>query len=206
MDIANLFQFRARVVRSLSLLLLAATAAITAAAMPHPHEVPQPADAPQHLLALIEIPSGSAIKYEVHASGHVLVDRFLQTPVQYPANYGSLPSLFAADGDPLDVLVLTRTPVAPGVLIRVRPIGMLRMFDDDEADHKVIAVPTTRVDPRYADILDVADLSEAERLEIETFFRIYKTLPLGGNDVTTDGFASAAEARRALEVLLRPPK
>jgi inorganic pyrophosphatase len=183
-------------------LVVCAVSVLTGAGLPHPYEIAQPADAPQRLLAIVEIPAGSDIKYEVHASGHVLVDRFLQTPVAYPANYGSLPSVRAADGDPVDVLVITRTPVAPGVLIHVRPVGALRMFDDGEADHKVVAVPTNRVDPRYAAIRDIMDLSEAERRAIETFFQIYKILPSGSDEVTTDGFMNADEVRALLQALL----
>lgn len=177
-----------------------------AAALPHPYRILQPEDAPQRLLAVIEIPSGSAIKYEIHPeTGHVFVDRFLSMPVHYPTNYGSLPSLMAVDGDPLDVLVLSRIPIAPGALIEVRPIGLLRMKDGGEADDKFIAVPTTDVDPHYRDIADVSDLSEHERLEIEYFFAVYKQLPKGGKTVVLDGFDGADIALERLEAVLDAP-
>lgn len=138
----------------------------------------QPAGAPDELLALVEIPAGSAAKYEIHApSGRMQVDRFLAAPVAYPVNYGILPCTLAGDGDHLDVLVLTRFPVAPGALIRVRPVAVLRMLDRGEGDHKLLAVPVADVDTTWHDVQSHADLPAAEIERIETFFRIYKTLP-----------------------------
>ncbi len=138
----------------------------------------QPADAPRELLALIEIPAGTSIKYELHEeSGRMEVDRFLSMPVAYPANYGILPCTLAEDGDALDVLVLTREPVAPGSLIRVRPVGLLRMLDRGEEDHKLLAVPVEGVDPGFARVLELDDLAREELDRIEAFFRVYKDLP-----------------------------
>lgn len=138
----------------------------------------QPAEAPHELLALIEIPAGASIKYELHEqSGRMEVDRFLSMPVAYPANYGVLPCTLAADGDALDVLVMTREPVAPGTLIRVRPVGLLRMLDRGEEDHKLLAVPVDGVDPGFARVRELDDLPRQELDRIEAFFRVYKNLP-----------------------------
>lgn len=176
-----------------------------ATAVAHPFHLAQPADAPERLLALIEIPAGSSIKYEIDAeSGHIVVNRFISMPVHYPANYGSLPSIMAADGDLMDVLVITHSPVAPGALIEVRPIGVLRMQDGEEVDDKFVAVPTTDVDPRFASIHDVSDLAESVRLEIEAFFKVYKDLPPGKKKVITDGFGNHEEAKRLLRATLGP--
>ena len=142
----------------------------------------------------MEIPAGSAIKYEVDADGRLFVDRFLSMPVAYPANYGSMPRTLAGDGDPLDALVLTRAPLHPGVLLRFRPVGVLRMTDRGEADEKIIGVPTDNVDPAYAAIRDIGDLPQAERERIEAFFRVYKDLPAGGNGVRLHGYGDADEA------------
>jgi inorganic pyrophosphatase len=138
----------------------------------------QPAGAPDELLALVEIPAGSAAKYELHApSGRMQVDRFLATPVAYPVNYGILPCTLAGDGDQLDVLVLTRFPVAPGALVRVRPVGVLRMIDGGDDDPKLLAVPVDAVDATWSGVREPTDLPAAEIARIETFFRLYKTLP-----------------------------
>ena len=154
----------------------------------------QPASEADGALLLVEIPAGSAIKYEVDADGRLFVDRFLSMPVAYPANYGSMPHTLAGDGDPLDALVLTRAPLHPGVLLRFRPVGVLRMSDRGEADEKIIGVPTDNVDPAYAAIRDIGDLPQAERERIEAFFRVYKDLPAGGNGVRLHGYGDADEA------------
>ena len=154
----------------------------------------QPASEADGALLLVEIPAGSAIKYEVDADGHLFVDRFLSMPVAYPANYGSMPRTLAGDGDPLDALVLTRVPLHPGALVRFRPLGVLRMTDRGEADQKIIGVPTDKVDPAYAAIRDIGDLPQAERERIEAFFRVYKDLPARGSGVRLHGYGDAGEA------------
>ena len=160
----------------------------------HPLLAAQPASEADGASLLVEITAGSAIKYEVDADGHLFVDRFLSMPVAYPANYGSMPHTLAGDGDPLDALVLTRAPLHPGVLLRFRPVGVLRMTDRGEADEKIIGVPTDNVDPAYAAIRDIGDLPQAERERIEAFFRVYKDLPAGGNGVRLHGYGDADEA------------
>lgn len=160
----------------------------------HPLLAAHPASEADGALLLVEIPAGSAIKYEVDADGRLFVDRFLSMPVAYPANYGSMPRTLAGDGDPLDALVLTRAPLHPGVLLRFRPVGVLRMTDRGEADEKIIGVPTDNVDPSYAAIRDIGDLPQAERERIEAFFRVYKDLPAGGNGVRLHGYGDADEA------------
>lgn len=169
----------------------------------HPFLAAQPNNAPEEALLTVEIPARSSTKYEINEDGLVFVDRFQSMPVVYPANYGSMPRTLAGDGDPLDALVLTREPLHPGVLIRFRPIGVLRMTDDGEGDQKIIGVPTDKIDPTYVGIRDLGDLPAIERQRIEAFFRIYKDLPAGRNPVKLDGFGDAAEARALIEASMR---
>ncbi len=82
-------------------------------------------------------------------------------PVAYPANYGSLTQSLAGDGDPLDVVFYTRAPMTPGTLIKLRPIGVLKMIDGGEKDDKIIAVPASKIDPTYDDIMTITDLPKS---------------------------------------------
>lgn len=164
------------------------------AEMQHPFSYPQPEDGGE-FFTVIEIPAGSFTKYEIDADhGYVLVDRFQSMPVTYPANYGSIPSSLAGDGDPLDGLVFTREPIVPGAVIKVRAIGVLHMIDGGEEDSKIIAVPASDIDPTYDEIRSIEDLPEIERQRIEAFFRVYKQLPEGRKLVELNGFGGVNEA------------
>ncbi|GHH56465.1 inorganic diphosphatase [[Pseudomonas] boreopolis] len=184
-------------------LALAAPAALAGDFIRHPFLAAQPKAAPEEANLAVEIPAGSFTKYEINEEGLVYVDRFQSMPVAYPANYGSMPRTLAGDGDPLDALVLTREPLHPGVLIRFRPIGVLRMIDKGERDEKIVGVPTDKVDPTYAGIRDLSDLPKVERDRIEAFFRVYKDLPEGRNPVELRGFGDAAEAKALVAEAMR---
>jgi inorganic pyrophosphatase len=154
----------------------------------NPIDFPQSGD-PTDVQVVIEIPAGSFTKYELDAkTGHIFVDRFQSMPVVYPTNYGSIPSTVGPDGDPLDALVITRQPVYPGALIRVRPIGIMKMIDGGDIDDKIVAVPISKLDPTYDEIKTIDDLSAIERSRIEQFFAVYKRLPDGRKVVEMKGF------------------
>ncbi len=176
-------------------LLLLTGASLASNAVLHPFLAAQPKEAPEEANLAVEIPAGSFTKYEIKEDGLVHVDRFQSMPVAYPANYGSMPRTLAGDNDPLDALVLTREPLYPGVIVRFRPIGYLKMVDKGEHDEKVIGVPTDKIDPTYANIRDLQDLPLIERQRIEAFFRVYKDLPEGRNPVELSGWGNAAEAK-----------
>jgi len=179
-------------------LLLLAGASVASNAVLHPFLAAQPKEAPEEANLAVEIPAGSFTKYEIKDDGLVHVDRFQSMPVAYPANYGSMPRTLAGDNDPLDALVLTREPLHPGVIVRFRPIGYLKMVDKGEHDEKVIGVPTDKIDPTYANIRDLQDLPPIERQRIEAFFRVYKDLPEGRNPVELSGWGNAAEAKAVI--------
>ena len=144
--------------------------------------------------AVIEIPKGSKVKYEVdHETGRLALDRVLFTAMGYPTNYGFFDETLGLDGDPVDVLVLLDYPLFPGVGVSVRPVGVFNMTDDGGSDAKVIAVPAG--DPRWDHIQDVLDIPEYTRKEIEHFFEHYKDLE-PNKWVKTEGWGDAAEANQ----------
>ena len=127
---------------------------------------------------VVEIPQGHRNKYEMdHETGRIRLDRMLFTSTRYPADYGFIEHTLAADGDPLDALVVLEEPTFPGCLIRCRAIGMFRMRDEKGADDKVLCVAAT--DPRMAHLRDISDVPEFDRLEIQHFFEVYKALEPG---------------------------
>lgn len=144
--------------------------------------------------AVIEIPRGSRVKYEVdHGTGRVFLDRILFTTFGYPTNYGFFENTLGEDGDPLDVLLLLDAELAPGIIASVRPVGVLKMSDEAGGDDKVIAV--LGKDPRWNQIQDVDDIPEFTKNEIAHFFERYKDLE-PGKWVKVDQWADAAEAER----------
>ncbi len=180
-------------------MILAATSVARADGFTHPFAFPQPEDTSE-FFTVIEIPAGSFTKYEIdEKTGFVVVDRFQSMPVVYPANYGSIPSSLAGDGDPLDGLVFSREPIVPGAAIKVRAIGILNMIDGGEEDHKIIAVPASDIDPTYDAIQNITDLPEIERQRIEAFFRVYKQLPEGRKVVELNGFSGVNEAKAMVD-------
>lgn len=136
--------------------------------------------APDVVLAVIEIPENSGVKYELDKeTGLMMADRFLHGANIFPFNYGFVAGTHADDGDPLDVIVLSSASMAPATGIHVRPVGMLEMEDEAGMDTKIIAVPVEKVDPFYAHVKDVTDIDEPTRLKIKHFFDTYKTLEKG---------------------------
>jgi inorganic pyrophosphatase len=165
--------------------------------MQHPwHSVELGAQAPEVVNAVIEIPKGSKIKYELDKkSGLIKVDRVLFSSVHYPANYGFVPQTYCEDRDPLDVLVLGQEPVAPLSIMRARIIGVMRMQDQGEADDKLIAVHAD--DPEYAHYTTMKELAPHRMTEVRRFFEDYKALE--HKKVVVEEFFDRAEALRILK-------
>ena len=135
---------------------------------------------PEELYVVIEVPRGSQNKYELDKeSGAFFLDRVLFTSMHYPFDYGFVPKTLCEDGDPLDCLVLTTWPLMPGIVVRVRPIGLLIMEDEKGQDEKLLAVPVEKIDPRFAHIQDIKDLPKSILDEIKHFFEHYKELEPG---------------------------
>jgi inorganic pyrophosphatase len=160
------------------------------------NKVPSGRNLPDDFNVIIEIPmNADPIKYEVDKeSGAIFVDRFMGTAMHYPCNYGYIPNTISGDGDPVDVLVVTPFALIPGVVVRCRPIGILKMTDDGGEDAKVLAVPVDKVLSIYSHWQKPEDMNELLLRQIQHFFEHYKDLEKG-KWVKIDGWYGADAAR-----------
>jgi inorganic pyrophosphatase len=156
-------------------------------------------DPPHDVNVLIEIPQGGVpVKYELDkASGALRVDRFLNTAMFYPGNYGFIPHTLSGDGDPVDVIVVVPSPVVPGAIVRVRPVGALLMKDEAGDDEKIIAVPVDKLHPFYEGVKSYRDLPSTLTDQIAHFFQHYKDLEKG-KWVTIVKWVDEAKAERMI--------
>lgn len=161
--------------------------------------IPIGVNPPEDVNVIIEVPHGGhPVKYEMDkASGAMFVDRFIHTAMQYPANYGFIPHTLSDDGDPVDVLVVSRIPVVPGAVVRARPIGVLIMYDEAGQDEKIIAVPVEKLNPYYKNTLNYTDLPEVYVQRVAHFFEHYKDLEKD-KWVRIERWGDAAEARQII--------
>ncbi|MFZ1075431.1 MAG: inorganic diphosphatase [Minisyncoccia bacterium] len=150
----------------------------------------------EEMNVIIEIPKGSHNKYEIDKkTGVIKLDRVLHSAQDYPFDYGFVPQTHWDDGDALDVVVLTTYPLAPGILVEARPIGIMHMIDSGEPDEKVIAVAVG--DPRYAHVQDIKDANPHLLKEIAHFFATYKQIQK--KEVAVGEFEGRAEAEAAFD-------
>ena len=156
-------------------------------------------DVPNDVNVIIEIPmNADPVKYEVDKeTGAMFVDRFMSTAMHYPCNYGYVPRTLSGDGDPVDVLVLSPYALITGVVVRCRPVGMLRMKDEAGDDTKVLAVPIDKLTSQYRGIRSPRDLPETRLAAITHFFQHYKDLERG-KWVKVRGWVGAAAAKKEI--------
>ncbi|MDH5571673.1 MAG: inorganic diphosphatase [Gammaproteobacteria bacterium] len=156
-------------------------------------------DIPRDINVIIEIPSHSdPVKYEVDKdTGAMFVDRFMNTAMHYPCNYGYIPHTLSDDGDPVDVLVVTPIPLISGSVIRCRPIGMLKMSDEAGEDAKLLAVPIDKLCKLYTDVKSTEDMPKLLLNQIAHFFEHYKDLE-DGKWVKVEGWADSSAAHQEI--------
>jgi inorganic pyrophosphatase len=145
---------------------------------------------------VVEIPKGCRNKYEADEDGTIWLDRMLFTSTSYPEDYGYVPGTLAADGDPLDALVLLAEPTFPGCHVRARPVGMFLMRDEEGVDAKILCVVAG--DPRQAEVRELDHVAGHELAEIAHFFAIYKELEPGKHTEIV-GWRDRREAEAAIE-------
>lgn len=159
------------------------------------HDVAIGPDAPETFQAVIEIPVGGKVKYELDKdTGLLRVDRVLYSSVVYPANYGFIPQTLGEDHDPLDVLVLMQEPVVPLSILHARPIGMMTMLDQGEHDEKIVCVSLD--DPAYSAYRNINELAEHRMREVRRFFEDYKKLE--EKEVLVRDFFGPQEAKQII--------
>ena len=155
--------------------------------------------APEIVNVIIEIRRGERNKYEMDkTTGYLTLDRVNATMLGYPADYGYVPGTLCDDGDPLDALLLIDESVPHGVLVRCRPVGVLRMVDAGEGDEKLIVVPADDITKDH--IRDLADLGPEFPRIIEHFYSHYKDWKNGwkGSEVSFNGWGDAAAAKQVI--------
>lgn len=163
------------------------------------NNVPSGKNLPDDFNVVIEIPMhGEPVKYEVDKeSGAIFVDRFMNTAMHYPCNYGYIPHTLCGDGDPADVLVVTPIPLLTGVVVRCRPLGVLKMTDEGGQDAKLLAVPVDKLCTLYREVKDYKDLPEITIKQISHFFQHYKDLE-PNKWVKIDGWFGLEDAREEI--------
>lgn len=156
------------------------------------HDIP--AGTADEMNVIIEIPKNSKNKYEIDKdTGIIALDRVMHSAQDYPFDYGFVPQTLFDDGDALDVVLLTTYPLAPGILVKARPVAIMEMVDGGERDDKVIAVPVD--DPRFDEVHDLADLNKHFIKEATHFFETYKKVQ--NKEVQIGQWLGAADAKAA---------
>jgi inorganic pyrophosphatase len=163
------------------------------------HDIP--AGTAEEMNVIIEIPKFSKNKYEIDKeTGIIALDRVMHTAQDYPFDYGFVPQTLFDDGDALDVVLITTYPLAPGVLVKARPVAIMEMIDGGERDDKIVAVPVE--DPRFSEVNDLADLNKHFIKEMSHFFETYKKVQnkevsigeWGGCEVAKEAFTRSCQA------------
>ena len=151
--------------------------------------------APKVINAIVEIVKQTSNKYEYDEQLDIIkLDRVLHSPMFYPVDYGFIPETRSKDGDHLDVMIITNSPVFTGCLIEVRPIGILIMSDENGDDEKVLAVPLKN--PNYDHVKNLKDVEPHFLKELVHFFSEYKRLE--NKNVTVKGWLNRTETYKII--------
>ena len=163
-----------------------------------------PCGTPEAFNVVVEVVRGTSNKIEYdEEGGYFKLDRVLHQSTFYPFDYGFVPQTHSGDGDALDVCLLLTHNTFPGCVVKARAIGLLRTTDQDGSDDKIIAVPVSKVDPRFEEIQTIEDLPAHVREEFLIYFKEYKKMEKKKYDlITIKGVAGAETAREAIKAAM----
>lgn len=171
---------------------------------------------PQLVHAYIEITPFDLVKYEVDKiTGYLMVDRPQRTSSLPPALYGFIPRTYCgdrvnalepettkADGDPLDIIVISERPIAhPEVILNARVVGGIRMIDHGESDDKIVAV--LEKDSFWGNVTDINELPTALIERLRHYFLTYKLIPGEAPAVTLKDTYGRDHALEVVEAAVR---
>jgi inorganic pyrophosphatase len=124
---------------------------------------------------MVESPRGSSVKFKYEPKDKVMtISRPLPEGLVYPYDWGFIPSTRAADGDPIDAVIVWDCASYPGVVIPCRLIGVLKAEQTNretkrrERNDRLFALPTEA--PRQSHIKSVFDLTKRQRDELKQLF------------------------------------
>jgi len=159
-------------------------------------DIPIGTSLPSVVNAIVEITKNTHNKYEYDEHlGVIKLDRTLHSPMHYPVDYGFIPETRSDDGDHLDIMILTDSPVMTGCLLEARPIGAMIMRDKNKWDEKILAVPANN--PNFDHITKLSHVPEHQLKEIAQFFADYKKLELC-KDPIIKGWVNRLEAYKII--------
>ena len=159
------------------------------------HDISSGKNIPDEINVIVETYKGSKNKYEIDKeTGLIALDRVASSTQDFPYDYGFVPQTLWDDDDALDVILLTTYPLTPGIIVRARPVAIMRMIDSGDNDDKVIAVPID--DLRWCDVKDLKDVSKHTLKEMEHFYSTYKKIQ--EKEVSVSGFDNKEEAKKAI--------
>ncbi len=161
------------------------------------HDVSIGKNIPNEFNCIVEIPKGSHNKYEIDKeTGMIMLDRANYNSAPYPCEYGFIPQTLWEDGDAIDVLLLATYPIHPGILVKARPVALMKLIDDGESDYKIIAVPVD--DRRWEDVKDLEDLNKHTLREFKHYWEIIKQLKSKPSTGIIEDFGNKKEAIDAI--------
>ena len=164
------------------------------------HDVSSGKNTPDEINVIVETYKGSKNKYEIDKeTGLIALDRVASSTQDFPYDYGFVPQTLWDDGDALDVILLTTHPLTPGIIVKARPVAVMRMIDCGDNDDKIVAVPID--DPRWDDVKDLNDVHKHTLKEMEHFYSTYKKIQ--EKEVSINGFDGKEEAKKAIERSLK---